>query len=47
MVEGVAVSHKIDWFKSYGDFAEWIGFAYWWSFIDGGLAINGAAPYSF
>ena len=21
------------WFKSYGDFAEWVDFAHWWSFI--------------
>ena len=21
------------WFKSYGNFAEWMNFAYWWSFI--------------
>ena len=21
------------WFKSNGDFAEWVDFAYWWSFI--------------
>ena len=27
------------WFKSYGDFAEWFDFAYWWSF--GG---EGSAP---
>ena len=21
------------WFKSYGDFAKWVDFAHWWSFI--------------
>ena len=25
------------WFKSYGDFAEWLDFVYWWSFIRKGL----------
>ena len=25
------------WFKSYGDFAEWVDFAYWWSCIGKGL----------
>ena len=34
------------WFKSYGDFAEWVDFAYWWSFSGGGSAINGATPSS-
>ena len=33
-------------FKSYGDFAEWVDFAYWWSFNDGGSAINEATPSS-
>ena len=26
------------WFKSYGDFAEWVNFAYWWSFSSKGSA---------
>ena len=26
------------WFKSYGDFAEWVDFAYRWSFIGKGSA---------
>ena len=34
------------WFKSYGNFVEYVEFAYWWSFIDGGFAIKGAAPSS-
>ena len=32
------------WFKSYGDFSEWVDFAYWWSFSGGGSVINGAYP---
>ena len=32
------------WFRSYGNFAEWIDFAYWWSFSAGGSAIDGATP---
>ena len=32
------------WFKSCGDFAEWVDFAYWWSFIAAGSAIKGANP---
>ena len=55
MVGDGAFSHKIDyiaskshhWFKSYGNFAEWVDFAYWWSFSGGGSAINGATPSSF
>ena len=35
------------WFKSYGNFFEWMDFAYWWSFIGGGSAINSATPSSF
>ena len=34
------------WFKSCGGFAEWVNFAYWWSFIGGGSAINGGTPSS-
>ena len=34
-------------FKSYGDFAEGVNFAYWWSFSGGDSAINGATPSSF
>ena len=34
------------WFKSYGDFAEWVDFAYWWSFSGGGSVINGATQSS-
>ena len=30
------------WFRSYGGFAEWVEYAYWWSFSGGGSAINGA-----
>ena len=26
------------WFKSYGNFAEWVDFAYWWSFSGEGYA---------
>ena len=29
---------------SYGHFSEGVDFAYWWSFISGGSAINGATP---
>ena len=32
------------WFKSYGDFAEWVDFTYWWSFSGGGSVIKGAYP---
>ena len=32
------------WFKSYGDFAEWVDFAYWWSFIGKGLHLQPAQP---
>ena len=35
------------WFKSYGNFAELVDFAYWWSFSGGGSAISGATPSSF
>ena len=34
------------WFKSYGDFAECVVFAYWWSFSGGGSAITRAIPSS-
>ena len=27
----------VHWFKSYGNFAEWVDFAYWWSCIGKGL----------
>ena len=30
------------WFNGYGNFAEWVDFACWWSFSGGGSAINGA-----
>ena len=33
-------------FKNYNDFTEWVDFAYRWSFIGGGSAINGATPSS-
>ena len=32
------------WLKSYGDFAEWVEFSYWWSFSGGGSVINRATP---
>ena len=43
MVEDGTYSHKIDyviiyWFKSYGNFAECVDFAYWWSFSSEGSA---------
>ena len=49
MVGDGAFSHKIDyyWSKSYGNFAELMDFAYWWSFSGGWSAINGATPSSF
>ena len=28
------------WFKSYGDFPEWVDFAYWWSCIGKGLLLQ-------
>ena len=28
-------------FKNYGDFAEWVHFAYWWSLIKKGLRLTG------
>ena len=40
-------SQSHQWFKSYGHFTEGVNFAYWWSFIGGGSAINGATPSSF
>ena len=30
------------WIMSYSNFADWVGFAYWWSFSGGGSATNGA-----
>ena len=30
------------WFKSYSDFAEWVDFAHWWSFIRKGLCLQPA-----
>ena len=30
------------WFKSYGDLAEWVDFAHWWSFIGKGLRLQPA-----
>ena len=30
------------WFQSYGDFAEWVDFACWWSFIGKGLRLQPA-----
>ena len=35
------------WFKSNGEFAEWVDFSYLWSFSGGGYSINGASPSSF
>ena len=34
-------------FQSYGDFAECMDFAYWWSFSGGGFVIKGAYPVYF
>ena len=34
-------------FKSYGDFGDWVDFAYWWSFNGGGSAIDEATPSSY
>ena len=28
------------WFNSYDGFAEWVGFTYWWSFIEKGLRLQ-------
>ena len=28
----------LNWFKSYGDFTEWVDFDYWWSFSGEGSA---------
>ena len=49
-VEDFASNHKIDyvrkfynlhyWFKIKRDFAEWVNFAYWWSFIRKGLRLQ-------
>ena len=41
-VEDGAFSHKIDYVTSYGDFAEWMDFAYWWSCIEEGLRLQPA-----
>ena len=30
-------SKSLYWFKSYGDFAEWVDFTYWWSCIGKGM----------
>ena len=30
------------WFKSYGDFAKYVNFAYWWTFIGKGLRLQPA-----
>ena len=35
------------WFKSYGDFAEWVDFDYWWIFSGGGSAVHRATLSSF
>ena len=35
------------WFKSYCNFADWVDFAYWWSFSDGEFALNMAILSSF
>ena len=32
----------LNWFKVDGDFAEWVGFAYWWSCIWKGLRLQPA-----
>ena len=32
---------------SYSDFADWVDFAYWWSFSGGGSVINVADPVGF
>ena len=35
-------SKSLYWFKSYGIFAEWVDFAYWWSCIRKGLCLQPA-----
>ena len=40
------VSKLHHWFMSYGDFAEWIDLAYWWSFNGGWSVINRATQSS-
>ena len=35
-------SKSHNWFKSYGDFAELVDFAHWWSFIGKGLLLQPA-----
>ena len=30
------------WFKSYGNFAEWVNFVYWWRYIGKGLRLQPA-----
>ena len=35
-------SKSHSWFKSYGDFAERVDFAQWWSFIGKGLRLQSA-----
>ena len=37
---------SLNGFNRYGNFAEWVDFAYWWSFSGGGSAIIGATPSS-
>ena len=44
-MKGIKVA-SLHWFMSYGDFAEWMDFAYWWGFSNGEPAINGATPSS-
>ena len=39
-----AFSHEIDWYKSYGDFAEFLLFDKVVKLVVGGSVINGAYP---
>ena len=37
-------SQSLYWFTSYGDFAKWVDFAYWWNLPTGGVPLEGSAP---
>ena len=39
-------SKLLYWFKSYGNFAELVDFAYWWSCIGKGLSLQPAHKYT-
>ena len=40
--ESLRASKSLFWLQSYGDFAKWVDFAYWWSCIGTGLRLQPA-----